>query len=498
MPASYKSQIKSGLRSLIAALPPGVIKKIARKSPEKLLSILDHPQIRARFPVEAPLQPSLWGVTSNSNGRMAIHGHDCVSLAERFGTPLILADKVHLTKTYHHFLNGFSDFFPKVEISYSYKTNPLPGVLHHLHQLGAGAEVVSPNELRLALRLGVPPDKIIYNGPGKTHDGLELAVSKQIKLINIDGFDEIDAIDQLAGQYGVIQDVAVRVITSVGWKTKFGLSIEDGSAVHAYRRLKQCAHINPCGIHFHLSTGVGDLKAYTRAVSDVIALAERLKMEMGITIRYFDLGGGYDTVKTVRYYTGWEERLMAKNLPVQEATLSSTFPISDCGQALSAQFKSSPLFEHDHLPSIILEPGRAITCSSQILLLKVLDIKDRANGMADAILDGGKNFAAPLAWECHAMLPASRMTAPADTFYTLYGPLCTPYDQSFQIKRLPQLYPGDILAIMDAGAYFVSMQSSFCSFSAPAAVMLEEGRCTLIRNRQSFEAMFPHDAVVQS
>jgi diaminopimelate decarboxylase len=498
MTVSYKAQIKSRLRRLIAALPPRVIKKIARKSPEKLLSILDHPQIRAKFPVEAPLHPSLWGVTSNSKGRMTLHGHDCVTLAEDFGTPLILADKVRLTKTYHAFLKSFSDVLPRVEISYSYKTNPLPGVLQHLHQLGAGAEVVSPNELRLALSLGVGPDKIIYNGPGKTRDGLELAVSKQIKLINIDGFDEIQAIDQLAGQYGVRQDVAVRVVTSVGWKTKFGLSIEDGSAAHAYRRLKQCAHINPCGIHFHLSTGVGDLQAYTRAVSDAIALAERLKMEMGIAVRYFDLGGGYDTVKTVRYYTGWEERLMAKNLPVQEATLRNTFAISDCGQAIATQFKRSGLFEHNRLPSIILEPGRAMTCSSQILLLKVLDIKERGNGMADVIMDGGKNVAAPLAWECHAMLPASRMTTPADKFYTLYGPLCTPYDQSFQIKRLPQLSPGDILAVMDAGAYFVSMQSSFCSFSAPAAVMLEKGKCDLIRTRQSFDAMFPHDPAVPS
>jgi len=498
MPGYYKSKAKSWLRCLVAALPPDMIGKVARNAPDKLLAILDHPQIRTKFPIEAPLQLSLWDLTTNSNGRMALRGHDCVSLAQRYGTPLILVDKEHLTKTYSKFLNSFSSVYPNVEVSYSYKSNPLPGVLQHLHQLGAGAEVVSPNELRLALSLGVSPDNIIYNGPGKTLDGLELAVSKHIRLINIDGFAEIEAINRLAGQYGVKQQVAVRVITSVGWKTKFGFRIHDGSAALAYRQLKQCAHIDPCGIHFHLSTGMENLQAYAKAVSEMLALAGWLAAELGLKLRYFDLGGGFNTISTVRYYSAWEQRLMAKNLPVQEATFQPKLPVSACAETIAALFRKSIAFSADRPPMIILEPGRAVTCSSQILLLKVLDIKDSGNGMADVILDGGKNVAAPLAWECHALLHASRPSAPLDKFYTLYGPLCTPYDQTFQIKALPNLIPGDILAIMDAGAYFVSMQSPFCSFATPAAVMLEEGTCNLIRMRQSFESMFPHDPVVRS
>ena len=495
---SFKSKAKFWLRSLVASLPPDLIKKVACSSPDKLLAILDHPEIRARFPVERPLQPSLWDVTRNADNRLLVCGHDCVSLAERYGTPLIVVNKDRLTSTYSNFLSAFSSAYPNIEISSSYKTNPLPGVLQHLHSLGAGAEVVSPNELRLALDLGVSPDKIIYNGPGKTRDGLELAVSKQIKLINVDGFAEIEAIDHIAGRLGVRQQVAVRVVTSVGWTSKFGFPIQNGSAALAFRKLKQCAHIDPCGIHFHLSTGMDDQQAYGRAISEMLNLAGQMRTELDLDLTYFDLGGGFDTIDTVRNYSGWEQRLMAKNLPVQEATVRSKPPVSACAETIGAMFKKSDAFSKDRLPQIILEPGRAITSSSQMLLLKVLDIKARGNEMADVIMDGGKNVAAPTAWECHAVLHASKPNGSSGKFYTLYGPLCTPYDQTFQIKMLPELSPGDILAIMDTGAYFVSMQSHFCSFAEPAAVMVEQDTRTMIRNRQTFESMFSHDPAIQS
>jgi diaminopimelate decarboxylase len=498
MRTSFKSKAKPWLRGLVASLPPSLIKKVASSSPDRLLAILDHPQIRARFPIERPLQPSLWNLARNSDDRLLVCGHDCVSLAERYRTPLIVVDKERLTQTYSSFLNGFAGAYPNIEISSSYKTNPLPGVQQHLHRLGAGAEVVSPNELRLALGLGVCPDKIIYNGPGKRREGLELAVSKQIKLINIDGFAEIEAIDQIAGRLGVKQQVAVRVVTSVGWKSKFGFPIHDGSAAMAYRKLKQCAHIDPCGIHFHLSTGMGDQRAYGRAISEMLQLAGQLRTELGLNLTFFDLGGGFDTISTVRNYSSLEKRLISKNLPVQEATVQPKPPVSACGETIAELFSKSDLFSKNRLPLIILEPGRAMTSASQLLLLKVLDIKERGNAMADVILDGGKNVAAPLDWECHAVLHASKPNGSSGKFYTLYGPLCTPYDQTFQIKMLPELGPGDILAIMDTGAYFVSMHSRFCSFAEPAAVMVEQDACSVIRNRQTFESMFPHDDAIQS
>ena len=185
----------------------------------------------------------LWDISSGPEGHMKIQGCDCVSLAKQYGTPLYVIDKNRLEKNYFAFCNSFRKWYPRVEICYSYKTNPIPGVIKALHESGAGAEVVSPYELQLALTLDVPPERIIYNGPGKTEEGLSIAVANNIKLINIDGQNEIETIDRLARQNGRRQQVGVRVVSSVGWKSKFGFSIGSGDAFRAYQRINDLQNL---------------------------------------------------------------------------------------------------------------------------------------------------------------------------------------------------------------------------------------------------------------
>ena len=137
-------------------------------------------------------------------------------------------------------------------------------------------------------------------------------------------------------------------------------------------------------------------------------------------------------------------------------------------------------------PTIIFEPGRAITSSAQSLLLKVLAVKEGENGVKNVIMDGGKNITMPLAYEYHEILPASKMNDARDEYFNLYGPLCHPSDIIFLLKKLPEIEVGDIMAIMDAGAYFVPNQMNF-SNPRPAAVMVKNGHKTLIRKREAFE-----------
>ena len=218
-----------------------------------------------------------------------------------------------------------------------------------------------------------------------------------------------------------------------------------------------------------------------------------LKRQLGITLKYFDFGGGFN-VPTVRSFSKFN-RLLGGNYLVQETYVRNSDPLSEYGRSITELFGRFYPPTLDDPPSIILEPGRAITSSAQSLLLKVLDIKPPKFGITDVILDGGSNFAAPLKNECHEVIHASNMKAkaPPDKFYTLYGPLCTPGDALFQIKRLPLLEPGDILAIMDAGAYFSSMQSNFCFFPRPSALLLTDQHHELIRRREPFEHMVAQD-----
>ena len=355
-----------------------------------------------------------------------------------------------------------------------------------LHEFGAYAEVVSGFELWLALRLGVDPDRIIYNGPGKTENDLATAVARNIKIINIDSPQEMDIIDRIAEKHGHRQHVGVRVVTATGWKSKFGFSIETGAAFEAYRYLKGLKNVVPSGMHVHLASGMGDVTHYAWAAREMLKLARLLEDNLDINIRYFDLGGGYSTVPSVRGYTPIEQTLMNANIPVQEATLRPCPSTAEYSKAIIHVFnKYYPQNSSVEPPTIILEPGRAITSTAQFLLLKVLDLKPPRNGITDVILDGGRNVAAPAEWECHEILHASRMTSPPAGYYQVFGPTCTPYDFLYKIKRLPYLKRGDILALMDAGAYFIPTQANF-SFPRAAAVMVGDGKQWLIRKREDY------------
>jgi diaminopimelate decarboxylase len=426
-----------------------------------------------------------WDMAINGRDHLVIGGCDCTELTHIYGTPLHLVSLERLKKNYESFLYCFKQAYPDTEVFYSYKTNPVPKVLKILNEFGAGAEVISHFELWLALKLGVPSEKIIYNGPCKTEESLDMAIANRIKLINIDGMGEIEIIDRLAKRYGHKQQVGVRVITSVGWGSQFGLSIKTGAAFRAFERLAKLQNVIPCGLHIHLGTGIKNIRTYLQAIKEVLDLSIFIRKKLGINIKYFDFGGGFG-VPTVQKYSDLDYRVLANNLPARSPNASSSPSLSEYGIAIIELFKKYYPSGLNDLPTLIFEPGRAITSSSQSLLLKVITIKPAENGLKNIIVDGGKNIAIPTSWEYHEVFAASKMNAPLNGYYRIFGPLCHPDDILFPAKSLPKLEPGDILAVMDAGAYFIPNQRNF-SFPRPAVVLVEDGRHELIRERESFE-----------
>ena len=443
--------------------------------------------------LERDLQPHFWDADVSAAGHLLIGGCDTDSLAVEFGTPLQVVDRERLRKNYLSFIEAFRRHYPLVEIGYSYKTNPLPGVLRALHEFGALAEVISHFELWLALKLGVPPERIVFNGPGKTTESLELAVTRGIKLINIDNLSEPETINRFALLAQRPQAVGVRVITSVGWSSQFGLSIASGAARAAFESIRRLGHLVPCGLHVHLGTGIRNLDIYLQAITEVLEFAKSLERDLGIRIRFFDFGGGFG-VPTVRPFSEWDHRLMAAGYRPLATDVSAAASIQDYGQRITGLFKSYyPKAEEEGL-FILLEPGRAVTSSAQALLLRVLTVKDGAGGIKNVILDGGKNIAMPTGYEYHEVFAASRLHDAHDTDCNLFGPLCHPADVIALRKRMPTPRVGDLIAIMDAGAYFVPNQMNF-SNPRPAAVMVDAGHPTLIRERESYEHIVALDGL---
>ncbi len=448
------------------------------------------------------IRPETWGASVSPSGRLVIGECDVVDLAAQFGTPLLVVDRGRLEADYRRFHESFFRLHPKVEIAYSYKTNPLPGVIAVLHELGALAEVISHFELWLAIRLGVSPSRILLNGPGKTRSVIEFAVGHGVKLINIDSLEEIEVVAAAARNAGRRQQVGVRVITSVGWSSQFGLTIQSGDAFEAFRKLKQEKGLVPIGLHAHLGTGIRNVRSYLKAVREIMEFARSLRSVLGVEISYFDLGGGFG-VPTVQPFDSWDYRLMRNGRPPAPVDVTAAPTPFDYARGIVEIVRRFYPLASVNQPTVAFEPGRALTSSAQSLVLQVLSVKRGARDSPTVILDGGKNLALPTGYECHELLPVNRAGQKRDRRYNFFGPLCHPGDDLFVEKAFALVEPGDFVAIMDAGAYFVPNQTNF-SHARPAAVLVENGNATLLRARESFEDIVmrdrfqPHEEMVRA
>jgi diaminopimelate decarboxylase len=431
------------------------------------------------------LAPAAWGATIGDAGNLVIGGVDVADLAGEYGTPLHVVNHSRLLADYERFDSSFRSLYPKIGIGYSYKTNPLPGVIKVLHGAGALAEVISHFELWLAIELGVPAQRIIFNGPGKTRDAIELAVNHGIGMINIDSLSEIDEIARAARTRERKQSVGVRVITSVGWSSQFGLSIASGHAMEAFRALLRHPQLKATGLHFHLGTGIRDVALYLQAVRETLEFAQVLHSELGIQITQLDLGGGFG-VPTVRPFTEWDTRLTLNGRPAGPVDVAAAAGPADYARGIVELVTKYYPADAETLPTMIFEPGRAITSSAQCLVLRVLAVKDNPAGVRSVILDGGKNIAMPLGYEIHELLAVNNAADARVSTYNFYGPLCHPGDLHFQSKTFRTLKAGDLVAIMDAGAYFIPNQMNF-SHPRPPVVIVNNGGSSLLRQRESFD-----------
>jgi diaminopimelate decarboxylase len=280
----------------------------------------------------------------------------------------------------------------------------------------------------------------------------------------------------------------VRVVASVGWSGQFGLRIRGGEAFAAFERMIACRHLDPCGLHIHLGTGIRESGVYLAAIREMLEFADELRGRLGVAIRVFDFGGGFG-VPTVRPFTGDDVRLMLAGDPPGAIDTRSMIRLDWLSRQIGALLDAHGGREN---ADVLFEPGRSITSTAQTLLLRVIATKPAASGGRTAILDGGKNVAMPLEWEYHEIFPASNMRGTPRVPHGLFGPLCHPGDVIRRRKDMPVLAAGDVVALMDAGAYFVPNQMNF-SFPRCGAILVQDGAATVIREHESLADIVRRD-----
>jgi diaminopimelate decarboxylase len=427
------------------------------------------------------------------------------SLGESYGTPLYVVNAGVLKRCYDSLREVFQeeDFDP--QLFFSCKTNPVPGVLSLLAGWGCGLEVISEFEFWLAGKTGVSAGNIVVNGPAKTGNLLRQAVSSGAALINVESLEELKRLREIAADLDQPAKVGLRVNPCVRG-SRFDFTVSSGTRKsHAgFRRSDRDwrealgivagdPRLQMQGLHFHLGSAIGRATPYIAALRSALEMATDL-LERGLPFRLLDMGGGFGTptVKAfslfdaIRYF-GWARP------PGIAAPEKHAFLLPRIALEYSKTLKAFARNRGIPVPLLWLEPGRALVSSAQLLLLRVQSVRKRKGGPHVVTCDSGAMSLSPLLWsETHRIFSVSRKQDSNAGEYDIVGNLPAPLDLVALRQRLPSVEPGNLLAIMDTGAYFTSLGNNFAG-PRPAVALIENEGARLIRTRESFAEMVSRD-----
>jgi len=417
-----------------------------------------------------------FGRVSSATPQGNIDGFLVSELIEQYGSPLWVVSESTLRRRYREMYHAFSLRYPKVAISYSYKTNYLSGICSIFHQEGAWAEVVSGFEYDIAMDLGVPGEQIVFNGPYKTKELLERAAEIG-SMINIDSYDEMYLLEEIALERGEPIEVGVRVNMELYYPSwdRFGFNLESGQAFDACRRVISSEGLRLVGLHVHVGTFIIDTNIYRNMAEKLISLCYRLQDEQAVTLKYLDIGGGYASKNTLHSQTTSGEYVNPT---------ADQFAEAICPSLLRGPFKSHGM------PLLILEPGRILVDDGMYLLTSVVTKKTLASGVKGIVLDAGVNLLPTCAWFRHDILAARDSSGLSEggllEEVNLYGPLCMAIDVLRLGVPLPPLRNGDILVIKNVGAYNFSQSMQFIQ-PRPAVVLLSDESTEYLRLPETTE-----------
>lgn len=445
-------------------------------------------QLRERMP-----DVGMWGLGDDGRGVLTVGGMSSMQLVRDYGTPLLVVDVAALRRRVAEVRSVLDDTFTGAMLTYSYKTNCIPGILKIMHDEGVGAEVISAYEYWVAESLGVSGGQTVYNGVDKSRESLARAIARG-SLINIDSREEFDVVLAEAREQGRRARLGVRL--GLNASAQFGLDPAGEDMEYVVRgAVGHGEHADLCGIHFNITSNARNSGYHVRCLSRALDFMRDLSVRHGVHVRHLDFGGGYG-VDTSKNMSGVEYGLY-RLFGVQPGR-AWLDPFQDFRSYM--QDMASTLFTFCRsndlpVPAVGIEPGRLLTSKAEFLLAGVKSVKARAGGEAFAITDAGRlSQAFPCDFEYHEAFLANDLRRPHVRPYTVTGRVCTRSDWLYRGKVLPELTPGDVLAVMDAGAYFSSYAMNF-AFPRAAIVAVEDGAARILRRRESFRHLVGMDEV---
>ena len=405
-------------------------------------------------------------------GALVCDGVPLSDIAAAEGTPLYIYSAAVIAERYRAIADAFASY--PHSLHYALKANSTLAIARLLRGLGAGADANSGGEIDVALRAGFIPAQIVFTGVGKTTGELVQAIDLGVMTINAESTGEIERIDALAVARQTRARIALRVnpdidakshpYISTGLKTnKFGVPID--AVKEICRRFAPAKGVEIVGLHIHLGSQMTDLAPLRSASQALVALARELR-DLGVFIDHVDLGGGLGIS-----YDG---------TPVPSA--------QEYADALLPAVRDSGL-------KLLLEPGRNIIAPAGVLLSRVVDVKPQGDGRLFVILDAGMTeLIRPMLYHAFHRIEHVEVHDRPEVDCDIVGPLCESSDTLGKGRRVIEPAPGDLMAVLDTGAYGAVMASNYNRRLMPAEVLVEGTTWSVIRRRQTIDDLLALEA----
>ena len=397
-------------------------------------------------------------------------------IAREVGSPCYVYSAATLTRHYQVFAQAFQN---RALVCYAMKANSNQAVLRLLAKLGAGMDVVSEGELRRARAAGVQAEKITFSGVGKTAREIAAAIDEDILCFNVESEPELDAIDAIAREKGRVARIALRVNPDVDARThakiatgksenKFGVPI--ATAREVYARAAGMSGVRVTGVDMHIGSQITDLEPFDDAFARLADFVRALRAD-GHNIEHVDLGGGLG----IPYVAG--ENPASYHPERYAAVVAKHANTLDC--------------------QLIFEPGRLIVGNAGVLLTQVIYVK-RGEGRTFIVVDAAMNdLIRPTLYDAHHEIVPVREARPDDRRIVadVVGPVCETGDFLAQGRELAEPAPGDLLAVLSAGAYGAVQAGTYNSRLLVPEVLVEGARFAVVRPRPSYESLIALDRV---
>ena len=406
----------------------------------------------------------------NRNGMLYVDGVSATALAERFGTPLYVISEKRIRDNYNRLYKALSGNYQQIRIYYAAKANANLSVLEILGAEGAYVDAVSTGEVALALKAGFPAERILFTGTSVRNDELKFLVDSNV-TINVDSLSQLDRLLRIA----VPSLLSVRVnpeigaghhshVITAGKQSKFGVWEED--ALKAYSIAKK-AGVERFGIHMHVGSGILDVEPYVLALENLLNIAKRVNEQVGVAFEFIDVGGGLGVP-----YKPEEKEL--------DLTLFSDIVLALFKRRIAEYGFGRPIF--------CVEPGRYLVCDASVLLTSVNTVKTTPFRKFVGVDAGFNTLVRPAMYgSYHAVVVANKLNSPEEETVDVVGPICESGDVLARDRLLPKIAEGDLLAVLNAGAYGFAMSSQYNARPRAAEVLVKDGKCSLVRERETLE-----------